>query len=92
MARGIEVRGVTCSYGDGRKQMTAIEDVTFNVRLGEIAMVIGPSGAGKSTLLNAVAGMHPLDAGSVVLAEVPSCKTVAGVPARPAGDVVGNED
>jgi len=65
---GIEVRNVTASYGSGRKLWVALADVSFSVGLGNIAMVIGPSGAGKTTLLNAVAGMHPLDRGSVVLA------------------------
>ena len=68
MATGIEVRGVTASYGDSKQRVLALSEVSFAVPLGTIAMIIGPSGAGKSTLLNAVAGMHPLDAGSVVLA------------------------
>ena len=68
MKTGIEVRDLAASYGEGRKQVSVFTDLTFKIGLGEIAMVIGPSGAGKSTLLNAVAGMHPLDSGSVVLA------------------------
>jgi len=83
MATGIEVRGVTASYGDGRRRVVALEGATFSVGLGEIAMVIGPSGAGKSTLLNAVSGMHPLDAGSVVLAADHSRGPIQHTPDRP---------
>jgi ABC-type polar amino acid transport system ATPase subunit len=68
MKVGIEVNGLAASYGDGEKRTRVIEEVSFKVRLGQIAMVVGPSGAGKSTLLNAVACMHPLDSGSVLLA------------------------
>lgn len=67
MRTGIEVRDVVASYGD-EETKPVLNGITFTVPLGGIAMVIGPSGAGKSTLLNVVAGMHPMDHGSVVLA------------------------
>lgn len=68
MKKGIEVRNLSASYGAGKKRIPVLEGISFTVGLGKVAMVIGPSGAGKSTLLNSVAGMHPLDEGSVVLA------------------------
>lgn len=68
MKKGIEVRNLSASYGSGKKRTPVMENISFTVELGKVAMVIGPSGAGKSTLLNSVAGMHPLDEGSVVLA------------------------
>jgi ABC-2 type transport system ATP-binding protein len=43
----------------------AISDVGLAVRLGEVLGLIGPNGAGKTTLLESIAGLMPVDAGSV---------------------------
>jgi len=41
------------------------DDLSLTVRAGETVAILGPSGTGKSTLLKMVAGLEPLDAGSV---------------------------
>ena len=43
----------------------ALAGVDLDVEQGETVAVLGPSGGGKSTLLRAIAGLQPLDAGSV---------------------------
>jgi branched-chain amino acid transport system permease protein len=45
--------------------LVAVNDVSFEVRAGEIVGLIGPNGAGKSTLFNLVTGVAPLTAGQV---------------------------
>jgi sulfate transport system ATP-binding protein len=48
--------------------VVALDDVSFEVGEGEIVALVGPSGGGKSTLLRAIAGLEPLDSGTVHLA------------------------
>ena len=50
-----------------RGSTTLLNDVSLEVRAGELVAVLGPNGAGKSTLLGAVAGDFPLTSGSVTL-------------------------
>ena len=47
----------------------AVDDVTLELRRGEIMGLIGPNGAGKSTFFNAVSGFVPLTAGKVQLGD-----------------------
>lgn len=48
-------------------QKTALDDVNLHLEEGDFITVIGSNGAGKSTLLNAVAGVYPIDVGSIQL-------------------------
>ena len=49
-------------------RLTALSEVTFSVRPGEVLGLIGPNGSGKTTLFECVAGLLPYDAGSVTAA------------------------
>lgn len=55
--------GITHSYGAG----VAVDNVTLEVRAGELIALLGPSGCGKSTLLRVVAGFLSQQAGKVVI-------------------------
>jgi len=50
----------------GRAQ--AIVDVTLKVKAGEFVSIVGPSGCGKTTILNLLAGLIPLQRGTIAVA------------------------
>lgn len=53
--------GVTRRFGD----LTAVDDVSFQVERGEIFGLIGPNGAGKTTLLNCIEGLDTPTSGTI---------------------------
>lgn len=59
--RVLDVHNLTQTFGG----ITALKDVTFDVKHGEILGLIGPNGAGKSTLLNALSGLTNPDSGMI---------------------------
>jgi iron(III) transport system ATP-binding protein len=59
----VEVSGISRSFGLTR----AVDDVTLEVRTGEIFGVLGPSGCGKTTLLRLIAGFERPQTGAVTV-------------------------
>ncbi|MEO1536948.1 MAG: ABC transporter ATP-binding protein [Pseudomonadota bacterium] len=59
----LETRRLTKRFG----ALTATDNVSIDLRTGEIHAIIGPNGAGKSTLIQQICGGLPSDAGHVVL-------------------------
>ena len=57
----LEVRGARKQFGG----LIAVNDLTFEIRSGEILGLIGPNGAGKSTTFALISGALPLTAGDV---------------------------
>ena len=60
----IEVTGLSKVFGT----FTAVKDLSFAVRPGEVLGLVGPNGAGKTTTLRAIAGIIPPTTGQVLLA------------------------
>ena len=60
-------RQLRCRIRVAYGQATALWDVSLSIGKGELLCVVGPNGAGKSTLINAIAGLHRVSAGRLVL-------------------------
>lgn len=58
----LEVRHATKKFGG----LVAVDDVSLEVRRGEICSLIGPNGAGKTTLFNLISGVLPMSSGQVL--------------------------
>ena len=59
----LSVRGLTKEFGD----LTAVDDVSFDIEDGEFVSILGPSGSGKSTALRMVAGFEEPTTGEIRL-------------------------
>jgi len=59
----IAVQAVTKLYGEQK----ALDNVTFEVRTGEIVGFLGPNGAGKSTMMKIITGFIPATSGTVMI-------------------------
>ncbi len=74
----IEVKHITKHFNSNGKLVRAIEDISFDVKKGEIVSFLGGSGCGKTTLLNLLAGFLKADDGYVSIngnkIEKPSAK------------------
>ena len=67
----LDVKEIWKTFNAGTvNEKTALRGLSLHLNDGDFATVIGGNGAGKSTLLNAVAGVWPVDAGSISIGGV----------------------
>ena len=61
----LKVSSIYKVFSDGKSDVTALEDVSFEMEKGEFVVIVGPSGCGKTTLLNIVGGLDTATSGTV---------------------------
>ena len=64
----LEIKNIYKTFNKGTvNEKKALNGVSFTLNDGDFVTVIGGNGAGKSTTLNAVAGVWPVDSGSIII-------------------------
>jgi putative ABC transport system ATP-binding protein len=69
MERGeltLQGRHLLRTFGKGKNEITAVNDVSLDLYRGKVSMLMGPSGSGKSTLLAILSGLLPPNKGEVI--------------------------
>src|SRR3990170_1725725 len=59
----VEMRNIRVSYGG----VHAVDDVSIDLRAGEVVGIVGGNGAGKSTLMRALSGAREADSGEILI-------------------------
>ena len=64
----LKISHVSKTFNRGTiNERRALTDISFEMDKGDFVTVIGGNGAGKSTLLNMIAGVYPIDCGTIFL-------------------------
>jgi ABC-2 type transport system ATP-binding protein len=67
MSIAISVNSVTKRYESARGKLTALQNVSLQIRQGEFFGLLGPNGAGKTTLISILAGLSRATEGSITV-------------------------
>lgn len=70
----LRVNGLKKVYKSGQTDLVLFENLTFQVRKGEMLAIVGESGAGKSSLLHILGALDRASAGDVYCANIPVAK------------------
>lgn len=63
----LSVKNLSKIYGDENNHVIALDNVSFDVEIGEFIAIIGASGSGKSTLLHQIDGVDHPSSGKVII-------------------------
>lgn len=63
----IKIKNVKKVYRMGDEKINAVNNVSLNIKSGEICCLLGKSGSGKSTLLNLLAGLEKPTKGAIII-------------------------
>ena len=64
----LELRNIYKTFNPGTvNEKHALNGIDLTLNEGDFVTVIGSNGAGKSTVLNAIAGVWPIDSGSIII-------------------------
>jgi putative ABC transport system ATP-binding protein len=67
MTKILKVSQLSKTYSSGSKDLTVLNDISFDVNSGATFSIVGPSGSGKTTLLGLCAGLDKAGSGRVEL-------------------------
>ncbi len=67
MAKILNVTHLNKSYTSGSKELTVLDDISFDIDERTTFAIVGPSGSGKTTLLGLCAGLDSPDSGTISL-------------------------
>ena len=82
----LEVKNISKTFNPGTiNEKKALRGVSLTLNDGDFVTVIGGNGAGKSTLLNAIAGVWPVDTGSITI----DGQNVTGLPDYRRASLIG---
>ena len=62
----VEVKGLSKTFKAKAGDVTAVDDVSFEARKGEVTVIVGPSGSGKTTLLYLLGSLESPDEGDII--------------------------
>ena len=74
----LRVDGLSKRFGSGRRAHQALDDVSFDLRQGEILGLVGESGSGKSTIIRCLVGLEKESSGSILYEGINPAKASKG--------------
>ena len=81
-AIALELDALHLAYDTKHGPQLVVQDLSLQLKAGDIACLLGPSGCGKTTVLRAIAGFQPLFSGRIVLMQREVSSTHIHVPAE----------
>ena len=64
----LELKNIYKTFNAGTvNEKRALNDLSITLNDGDFVTIIGGNGAGKSTMLNMIAGVYPVDSGSIII-------------------------
>lgn len=61
----LQVNNLRKTYGEGENRIDVLQGLSFDIKKGEVCVLLGPSGSEKSTLLNIIGGIDNADEGYI---------------------------
>ena len=75
----IQLQNISAGYGGP----LVVQDVSLDLKAGEVLVLLGPNGCGKSTLLKVIAGLQPPAGGQVLVDGQPAaCDSTCFFPSK----------